>query len=156
MINDLKEVIDKNHKLYYNSFIYLLNKYSDTKIIKNQFEANEIIYKLKPNKVLTESSLIINELLSYYSDLHSLNTTKLNNIECPHCGYIKENAVKDKKELFIKCPKCGYLFLWDATPLCKNNIQKDISTTESSEKKTIWDHMKKWIHSSSKEKSDDD
>ena len=73
-----------------------------------------------------------------------------------HCGYKKENVIKDKKELFIKCPKCGYLFLWDATPLRKKVDEEDFSPTESLEKKTIWDRMSKWIHSSSKESLNDD
>lgn len=120
LINRIRKEIKKHHIRYWQDFIGSFNIEEDSSTLEKQLLANYVLNKYQSkNKDLKE----LNDILQHftksliknnhqYCDFQNIEEN-LRNIECPHCGYKREGALKENKKVFRKCPKCDYLFVWD-------------------------------------------
>lgn len=116
ILNKIKDNISIKHEIIYNDLFEPFDFNSNE--VENPFYAMEMYKKYKNSPQDEESQIIINSLYSAIELLKQsvpVDEKFLLTLECPHCGYKKENALKEHKMAFMKCPQCGYLFSWDAT-----------------------------------------
>lgn len=130
IISQIKNKIINKHKNYYDSFIKPVD-YVNDKIVDN-FKVMEA-YSRGVNTSNYESLQRIDSLKHIIGLLEKFSVVdfkKLLDIECPHCGYKKSNALKENATIFLKCPKCGYFFLWNGNQL--NLPEEETTNTDES------------------------
>ena len=124
-INKMKSKIISNHKKFYDDFITPFDYKTDK--IGNPFKAIAVFNQYSTvthSYEVDEDIELLNQAIDIISKNKEIDYSVLLNIECPHCGYKKDNALKEHKEYFLKCPNCGYFFLWNAS-IQESNVIED-------------------------------
>ena len=126
ILNKIKDDISIKHEYIYNDLFEPFNFNSNE--VDNPFMAMEIYNKYKNRPQDDESQKIIDSLYSAIKLLEKhvpIDGKFLLTLKCPHCGYKKENALKEHKMAFMKCPQCGYLFSWDSTFSKEQKVEEE-------------------------------
>ncbi len=117
ILHTLKNIIKENQTQYNKDLVLPFNLDSGSDIIEHQMKAAEMLTKYEIDVVNPNSdtiSTILKQLIVDYRKICKTDDTQLLTIECPCCGYKKNNGLKEYKEVFVKCPNCGHYFLWNA------------------------------------------
>ena len=144
---ELKEHVKEEHKRFNNDFVLPYTRYNNTDPINKQIVVADLFSKYIDMDYKKKET--INQLQTFLDDYtinHKINYSVLLDIECPCCGYKKQKALKEQKEIFIKCPNCGYIFLWNACEIEKPQ------NTQSINKTSMFDTFKKKIRNLFKKK----
>ena len=101
----------------------------------------DVILKYEDFKTDDDTKEIHNVLLGIINELKETKVcnfqeavNNLLSIECSNCGYKKQNALKEHKQLFVRCPNCKDLFLWNGNDALDNN------------KESLFSRLKKFVN----------
>ena len=136
--SELKKRIQEDHKRFNDDFVLPYTRCNNTDPIEKQIIVAELFSKyIDLDRKKKETIGQLQSFIEDYNTNHIISNSILLDIECPCCGYKKQKALKEQKEIFIKCPNCGYMFLWNANEL------KDPPKTQNENKTSMFDKLKK-------------
>ena len=129
----LKNKIRENQTQYKKDLVLPFNLDSGSDIIEHQMKAAEVLTKyeidlINPNT--DKISIILKRLIVDYQKICKTDDSQLLTIECPCCGYKKNNGLNEYKEVFVKCPSCGHYFVWNAKNDYYIDNKQDIESEE--------------------------
>lgn len=123
IIRQIRSKVQNRHNQYFLDFINPFDLSKDELV--NQFPAIAAYHKYNfeiREYDKTEVNVLSN-ILSILGKQFGIDYNSLLKIECPHCGYTKDKALKEPKQTFLKCPHCGYFFSWNSYEIL-NTISK--------------------------------
>lgn len=93
----------------------ITNPYKAKLLMSMQFQAQNLSWygEEQTAKMLEPLRYAIDKIKANNPEYHNIVDITLN-IECPCCGYKRQNTLAVHKELLIKCPKCNSVFYWNA------------------------------------------
>ena len=130
----IKNRIKDNQIRYKNDLVLPFKFDNGSDNIDNQMKAAETLAKYEIDQYNPDANKVIEilkRLIIDYKKLYETDDSKLLNIECPCCGYTKNNGIKEHKEVFVRCPSCGHYFLWNAKNNYTSEIEEEKTNTES-------------------------
>ena len=141
LLSQIKNRIKQHHKQFREE-IFLPFNYSENECLpENQLTAMDVILKYEDFKTDDDTKEIHNVLLGIINELKETKVcnfqeavNNLLSIECSNCGYKKQNALKEHKQLFVRCPNCKDLFLWNGNDALDNN------------KESLFSRLKKFVN----------
>lgn len=127
-IQILDEVIVKDGQIQ--------NPYKALLIMSMQYQAGKLSWgeEEKTSEILESFTYALDKVKSEHEEYKDIADTTLH-IECPICGYKKQNALAFHRNILMKCPKCNKIFYWDATDRVNTYIAK--SKQQAKEQETI-------------------
>lgn len=117
ILHTLKNKIKENQTQYKKDLVLPFNLDSESGLIEHQMKAAEMLTKYEMELVNPNTdkiTTILKQLIVDYKKICKTDDSQLLTIECPCCGYKKNNGLNEYKEVFVKCPSCGHYFVWNA------------------------------------------
>ena len=114
-IDKMKKDVINSHINFYDELFAPIDYTNNT--IKDQFQIIEAFSKYRyyhPGYIANKRKEYLRKMIVLLKECIETNYTVLLDIKCPHCGYMKKNALKENKSVYLRCPNCGYYFLWNA------------------------------------------
>lgn len=134
IIHTIKNKIKDNQKQYNKDLVLPFKLDRGFDIIDYQMKAAEALSKYEITQYSPDTdklNAILKHFIIDYKNVFETDDSHLLNIECPCCGFIKNNGLKEYKEIFVKCPNCGHLFVWNAINDYRVDNKDNIRSEES-------------------------
>lgn len=146
-IGNVKKKIMQRHQQYRNDFV---EPFKDDAGIDKQIVAADLMARCGDDLDIQNTKELLDGFLESLSKLNKIDESALLDIECPFCGYRKQKALKENKEIFIKCHNCKYTFVWDGKRLEDAQVDGQIGIVPQGE--GLIDKIKKMFNKKRKSK----